>query len=97
MHEFRHFNVTVFEEQLPALFSRQSFRFEINFRSFELTNRLAQILHAELDHYLFLGYCRCHLGDNLTLAVDLDLDRKLVICGDEIRRLKELISKIKHA
>jgi len=95
VHEFRRFNVTVFEEFQTVLYSRQFFRFEIDFQSFFLTNRQADILHSELEKYLLFSCCRCCLGQNVTVAVELGPGVRLFVYGDEIQKLKKLISKIK--
>lgn len=97
VHEFRRFNVTVIQEPQTVLHSRQSFRFEINFQVFDLTNRQADILHRELEKYLLLSYCRCCLGKNVTVAVELGPGTRLLVFGDEIQKLKELVAKIKVA
>lgn len=95
VHEFCHFNVTVFEERQTVVHSRQSFQFEIKFRSFPLTNRLAHVVQKELEKYVLFNFCRCCLGKNVTVAVDLGVHGTLYVRGDEVGRLRELLRKIK--
>ena len=95
IHEFRHFNVKVLNEPQTRIHSRQSFTFEINFRSFQLTNRLAETIHGLLGNKENCDCCPCCVGKSTALAIDLGYHDTLFVCIDEISRLRRLISKIK--